>query len=335
MNGFILLARNVLNDELWLKKPAWWLKAWIYILFKVNYTDTRVLKRGQGLFTRTQIYTDCNLSAVKGYSGKSLKVSAVYKFIQWARSNNLIRTEKKRFKTIITVVNYDFYQEIANYKQSVLSAPESIRLKAQQVLDSLPAVPTRRRIKSVSKKAVTSSDKNGYKSKCTPSDTAKVSSKSQQMPPDEAPIKKKELKKLYKEYVFLLDDEYDRLISQFGKPVADRLIDDLNNYIGSKGVSYKNHYYTLLNWAKRNKLDQISDRTPPPAQNRLSDQVSKITDADQLTTLLEHTHPHDYPIIKTHILKLHGKKIWDDAQSNLKRISQEFSCKVDEFLKKI
>jgi len=335
MNGFILLARSILQNELWIKKPAWWLKAWIYILFKVNYTDTRSLKRGQGLFNRNQIYSDCGLSAVKSYSGKSLKVSAVYKFIQWARSSNLIKTQKKQFKTIITVVNYDHYQNIANYKTTAIPTSESIKIKAQKILDSLPAVTPQQPIKSTPIKDRTPYHPKTYKSKSPNTDTDSVSDKSHQKTTADLPIKKKKLKNLYKEYVFLQNDEYDRLLSKFGKSATDQLIYDLNNYIGSKGVSYKSHYHTLLNWAKRNNIKQISIKLKQPDHDQLSAQIAKISDADQLTSLLENTHPHDYPSIKKQIVKLHGKKIWDDAQSNLKQISQKFSSQITEFLKKI
>lgn len=335
MNGFILLARSILDNELWIKKPAWWLKAWIYILFKVNYTDTHSLKRGQGLFNRNQIYSNCGLSAVKSYSGKSLKVSAVYKFIQWARSNNLIRTEKKQFKTIITVINYDHYQDIAAYKKSGIHPNEAIKIKAQQILDSLPAVTPQQHRKSIPTKDTTPHQPKTYKSKPTQVDTDRVSIKSQQKATVDLPIKKKELKKLYKEYVFLQNDEYDRLLSKFGKPATDQLIHDLNNYIGSKGVSYKSHYYTLLNWAKRNKINKISLDKKQSDHDQLSAQIAKISDADQLTSLLENTHPYNYSTVKKQITSLHGTKIWDDAQTNLKQISREFSSQINEFLKKI
>ena len=55
--------------------------------------------------------------------------------------------------------------------------------------------------------------------------------------------------------VLLTEAEYEKLKSAFGQPILDSLIFELDTYIQSKGVKYKSHYATLLNWAKR-KYDQ-------------------------------------------------------------------------------
>jgi hypothetical protein len=57
------------------------------------------------------------------------------------------------------------------------------------------------------------------------------------------------------EQVKLTDDEYSKLIDVLGQNNVDILIFELDTYIASKNVKYKNHYATILNWAKR-KADQ-------------------------------------------------------------------------------
>jgi len=58
--------------------------------------------------------------------------------------------------------------------------------------------------------------------------------------------------------VKLQQSEYDKLVELFGERKAKDWIERLALHIGSKGDSYKNHYLTILNWEKRErvKVDQ-------------------------------------------------------------------------------
>jgi hypothetical protein len=55
-------------------------------------------------------------------------------------------------------------------------------------------------------------------------------------------------KEKYAEFIFLLPEEYEKLINQHGEKNTKTLIEILNNYKGSKGVKYKSDYLTILNW---------------------------------------------------------------------------------------
>jgi hypothetical protein len=55
------------------------------------------------------------------------------------------------------------------------------------------------------------------------------------------------------EFVLLTQEEYQKLIGQFGQGGADQYIQCLNDYIGSKGVRYKSHYHTILNWSRKDE----------------------------------------------------------------------------------
>jgi hypothetical protein len=59
------------------------------------------------------------------------------------------------------------------------------------------------------------------------------------------------IKERHLDFVKLTKEEYLKLISKFGLQDADRKIDKLNSYIGSKGKKYKSHYHTILNWANK------------------------------------------------------------------------------------
>ena len=71
-------------------------------------------------------------------------------------------------------------------------------------------------------------------------------------------------KKKYAEFVKMTEDEYEKLVSRFGKSFTEACIETLDNYKGSKGVTYKSDYRTILNWVvervreKRPGLDKAS-----------------------------------------------------------------------------
>ncbi len=85
---------------------------------------------------------------------------------------------------------------------------------------------------------------NQVNMKCKPSDTNKNNKNKKN---------DKNNKKKHKEYVFLTVEEYKKLIDSFGISGADGRIENLNDYIGSKGAKYKSHYHTILSWERKNK----------------------------------------------------------------------------------
>lgn len=64
--------------------------------------------------------------------------------------------------------------------------------------------------------------------------------------------KEKPLKKQFLEFVFLTEDEHQKLIKKFGDSTQD-WIERLNDGIGSKGYKYKSHYHTILNWERKDR----------------------------------------------------------------------------------
>jgi phage replication O-like protein O len=69
--------------------------------------------------------------------------------------------------------------------------------------------------------------------------------------------KKNNINKMqFYEVVFLLDSEYQSLISKYGKQVIDNTIFKLNNYLLSIGkpLKYKHHYRTILNWVGKKEI---------------------------------------------------------------------------------
>lgn len=77
------------------------------------------------------------------------------------------------------------------------------------------------------------------------------------------------VKKKYAEFVFLFQEEYDKLVSEHTESNAKIFIDILNNYKGSNGKKYKSDYLAILNWVidkakKENKYIIIPHYPPNP-----------------------------------------------------------------------
>ena len=64
--------------------------------------------------------------------------------------------------------------------------------------------------------------------------------------------------------VFLTTEEYGKLIAKFGDTDTKERIERLSSGIASKGYKYKDHYATILNWARRDKEEKggVNQRNP-------------------------------------------------------------------------
>lgn len=62
----------------------------------------------------------------------------------------------------------------------------------------------------------------------------------------------------YAEYVSMEQSEYEFLCNQYGKKCANRAIEELDNYKGSSGKTYKSDYRAILSWV----MDKLRKNEP-------------------------------------------------------------------------
>lgn len=55
-------------------------------------------------------------------------------------------------------------------------------------------------------------------------------------------------KKQYAEFVLLKEEEYQKLVKNYGKHAVEKMIEILNTYKGAHGKKYKSDYMAILNW---------------------------------------------------------------------------------------
>lgn len=65
-------------------------------------------------------------------------------------------------------------------------------------------------------------------------------------------------KKKYAEFVRMTEEEYEKLIERYGMPFTVACIEELDNYKGAKGKTYKNDYRAILSWV----VDRVNERRP-------------------------------------------------------------------------
>ena len=106
MSGWVKIHRDIKNHWIW--RSGYKFQWWVDILLTVNYSDNKILIRGQVI--------DCK----RGQSIRSLETWArewnvskrtVKKFFELLQKDAMIEIENIQISTRITVCNYDVYQD--------------------------------------------------------------------------------------------------------------------------------------------------------------------------------------------------------------------------------
>jgi hypothetical protein len=109
ISGYIKLYRSLENH--WIMKNAEYLRAFIIMLWKVNYKDNTVLiegeliecKRGQAVYS---LNSWLNFFGVKYWSIQKIRT-----FFKLLKNDQIINTEGLRKTTRVTIINYESYQK--------------------------------------------------------------------------------------------------------------------------------------------------------------------------------------------------------------------------------
>ena len=112
--GAIVLARKVIESDVFFVKPDKWFKMWIFILCYVNHKDNDHFTRGENFFTYRQI-----MDATRATKDQCDK------FLQWSRKSSMLATRKTTRGVIIKVIKYDIFQNFTNYKSDMKSETEA------------------------------------------------------------------------------------------------------------------------------------------------------------------------------------------------------------------
>lgn len=115
MAGWIKLHRQLMESDMWEEKPFSRGQAWVDLLLMVNFEEKKILFDGDMIpVNRGQKITSIRKLCERwGWSN-----SKVNKFLTVLKNEKMIDVKSDTKKTVVTVVNYDVYQQYDNEKTS-------------------------------------------------------------------------------------------------------------------------------------------------------------------------------------------------------------------------
>lgn len=114
IHGGYILQPRCFDESDSSKFPPVTRELWFYLLRKVNHRDSGKFKRGQGFFCLSDIQDD--LSWYVGYRKNKYSKPQLTKSLRRLREGNMIATMRATRGIIVTVLNYDTYQNPKLYE---------------------------------------------------------------------------------------------------------------------------------------------------------------------------------------------------------------------------
>jgi len=113
LGGFILFARKILHSLI-MSKPHLWFKLFVWMILQASHKDHGKLKRGQ-FFTTIERMRDAMTYKV-GYRTVKPSVREIRDAYEGLTKGTMIDTTKVTHGMLITILNYDYYQNPENYE---------------------------------------------------------------------------------------------------------------------------------------------------------------------------------------------------------------------------
>jgi len=134
--GYYLSARQKFNSNIY-RQPPYMREIWDYLCGKANHKTIirhgNKIDRGQIFTTFKEICDD--LAWFVGYRKEKYKKWQCEKTMKWLTRVSMIATTRATRGILITIINYDFYQNPKNYESNTESNKRATR--EQQTTDSI------------------------------------------------------------------------------------------------------------------------------------------------------------------------------------------------------
>ena len=108
MQGWVKIHRDLLDNELWSDKPFTKGQAWVDLLLLANHKDKNVLIGSHTEMVERGSFITSELKLMErwGWGRKKVKL-----FLNFLESQKMIERNANNKRTVITIVNYGFYQD--------------------------------------------------------------------------------------------------------------------------------------------------------------------------------------------------------------------------------
>ncbi|WP_283690095.1 hypothetical protein [Clostridium perfringens] len=115
VEGWLKLYRSIQNHWLWEDKPFSRGQAFVDLLLMANHKDNKILFNGELIEVKrgSRITSLRQLSEAWGWSTKKTK-----KFLELLEKDNMITVKSDNKKTLVTIENYEVYQEVGNTEET-------------------------------------------------------------------------------------------------------------------------------------------------------------------------------------------------------------------------
>lgn len=123
MIGWISVHRKFQDNWIWKsKEPFDKRSAWISILFKANYEDTKVMINNMSIDVKKGSFITSESKLAKEWKWGRKKIRI---FLESLENDNMIRKNGTTKYTTITVVNWELYQRIEQQRNNAVTAEET------------------------------------------------------------------------------------------------------------------------------------------------------------------------------------------------------------------
>jgi hypothetical protein len=113
--GATIWARQTIESDIFRIKNSDWFKIWFYIVSKVNHEDNKWFPRGSNFFKYKEI--EMETGATRGQ---------IDHCIRWLKQATMIATQKTTRGLVITVIKYDYFQNLDNYRMGTKATQSAI-----------------------------------------------------------------------------------------------------------------------------------------------------------------------------------------------------------------
>lgn len=124
MNGYILESKSIIESDIW-KKPPLYFKVWHYLLLKAQFKRNGNLERGQLFTSIPEIAEAC--SYFVGYRKVTPTKKEIWSILEFLRNphegndegdgkGTMVETMKVTHGIVVTICNYNKYQDPINYE---------------------------------------------------------------------------------------------------------------------------------------------------------------------------------------------------------------------------
>lgn len=178
---------------------------------------------------------------ISGFYTMTLNEMEFYTKIKKAELKELLKMLEPKiyhFENWVIIKNYDVHQNVAN-NVTVQRSIEKYRFRVPEYILNYPNTNNTEIINH--KSEAIDSLSIGYPEKAKTSQEKQIFGEFKQ--------------------VRLTVDEHVQLVDKLGKTQAEEMIEQLDQYLASKGKKYKSHYATIMVWARKNGVAKSPTKT--------------------------------------------------------------------------